>query len=180
LRAPADALVLERPAMLGDQLDGSEMLIKLGELQKLILEGDLSSHVASRLGVGTQISLKGNGARADLTYVSSVLDPHTQTVHVRAKPRDAASLRPGQLSQWDVVSGGQLLIVPSSAVVKLEGRDVVYLSAPSGFDVRDVDVQSTGSGTWVVLNGLTAGDTIAVTGTAALKAMSMGIGRGDE
>jgi multidrug efflux pump subunit AcrA (membrane-fusion protein) len=61
----------------------------------------------------------------------------------------------------------------------LEGRDVVYVSVPSGFEVRNVDVQSTGSGNWIVLDGIAPGDSIAIAGTAALKAMSMGLGGGD-
>jgi hypothetical protein len=65
-------------------------------------------------------------------------------------------------------------------VVKLDGSDVVYVSIPSGFEVREVDVKGTGSGAWIVLNGLDSGDRVAVAGTAALKAMSMGIGGGDE
>lgn len=180
LRAPADAVVIERPAMLGDQLDGSELLVRLGETEKLVLEGNLSNSAAANLSAGTQIALRGNGVRAELTYVSRVIDTQTQTIHVRAQPRDSSNLQPGQLTRWNVLSEGLLLTVPSSAVVKLEGRDVVYLSVPSGFEVRDVDVRSTGSGAWVVLNGLVPDDRVAVAGTAALKAMSMGIGGGDQ
>lgn len=180
LRAPVGAVVLKTPAMLGDQLNGSELLVKLGEMQKLVLEGNLSRSAAAHLDEGGQIASQDDGARAELTFVSSVIDPQTQTVHVRAQPRDASSLQPGQLTRWNVLSTGLLLTVPSSAVVKLEGRDVVYLSVPSGFDVRDVAVKSTGSGAWVVMSGLVNGDKVAVAGTAALKAMSMGIGGGDE
>lgn len=180
LRAPADAVVLSRPAMLGDQLDGSELLLKLGETQKLMLEGNLSNSAASNLAAGGQIALQGSDALAELTYVSSVIDPQTQTILVRAQPLDASKLQPGQLTRWHVLSSGILLTVPSSAVVKLDGKDVVYLSVPSGFEVQEVDVNSTGSGAWVVLGGLTADDRVAVVGTAALKAMSMGIGGGDE
>ena len=108
-----------------------------------------------------------------------MIDPQTQTILVRALPHDASNLQPGQLTRWDVLSGGLLLTVPSSAVVKLDGRDVVYLSVPSGFEARNVDVKSTGSGAWVVMSGLVSGDRIAVAGTAVLKAMSMGIGGGD-
>jgi hypothetical protein len=79
-----------------------------------------------------------------------------------------------------VLSVGLLLTVPSSAVVKLDGKDVVYLSVPSGFEVRDVRVKSTGSGAWIVLDGLVTGDRVAVAGTAVLKGMSMGIGGGDQ
>ena len=180
LRAPADAVVLARPAMLGDQLDGSELLVRLGETQKLVLKGDLSKSVAAHLGVGGQIELLGNGARAELIYVSGVIDPQTQTVHVRARPRDVSALLPGQLTRWKVLSAGLLLTVPSSAVVKLDGKDVVYLSVPSGYEVREVQVKSTGSGAWVVLDGLVTGDRVAVAGTAVLKGMSMGIGGGDQ
>lgn len=180
LRAPVDALVLERPGMLGDQLDGSELLVKLGEMNKLVLEGNLSRSAAANLAVGGQIALQGDEARAELTFVANVIDPETQTIHVRAQPRNASNLQPGQLTRWNVLSEGLLLTVPSSAVVKLDGRDVVYLSVTSGFEERDVGVKSTGSGSWAVLHGLVAGDRVAVAGTAALKAMSMGMGGGDE
>ena len=180
LRAPADAIVLERPAMLGDQLDGSELLVKLGETEKLVLEGNLSRSAAASLGVGGLISLKGNGARAEITYVSTVIDPQTQTIHVRAQPFDTSKLLAGQLTRWEVLSTGLLLTVPSSAVVKLDGRDVVFLSVSRGYEVRDVVVKGTGSGAWIVLDGLVSGDTVAVAGTAVLKGMSMGIGGGDE
>ena len=180
LRSPADAVVLARPAMLGDQLSGSELLVRLGETGKLVLEGNLSKSAAAHLSVGDRIALQGNGARAELVFVASVIDPQTQTVHVRAQPGDAAVLQPGQLTRWSVLSAGLLLTVPSSAVVKLEGKDIVYLAVPEGFEVRDVQVKGTGSGAWIVLDGLESGDRIAVVGTAVLKGMSMGIGGGDE
>lgn len=178
LRAPVDAIVLERQAMLGDQLGGSELLIRLGESQRFILEGNVSRSIASHLTVGSQIALQGSGALADLSYISSEIDPGTQTILVRGEPLDVPDLMLGELTRWNVLSGGLLLTVPSSAVVKLDGEDVVYLSVPSGFEVRHVDVKSTGGGTWVVMRGLEAGDTIVVVGTAALKAMSMGMGGG--
>ena len=154
--------------------------MRLGEPQKLVLEGELSRSAAANLGVGGKIALQGTGVRAELVYVSSVIDPQTQTVDVRAQPENASSLMAGQLSRWNVLSGGQLLTVPSSAVVKLDGKDVVYVLVPSGFEVREVRVKSTGSGAWIVQDGLLTGDTVAVAGTAALKGMSMGLGGGDE
>ena len=180
LRAPANAIVLSRPAMLGDQLDGSELLVRLGEAEKLVLEGNLSKSAAANLAVGSLLALRGDGARAELTYVASVIDPQSQTVYVRAQPLDAPGLLPGQLTRWQVLSAGALLTVPSSAIVKLDNRDVVYVSVPSGFEAREVDVKSTGSGEWIVMQGLQPGEKVAVSGTAALKAMSMGIGGGDE
>lgn len=179
LRAPADAVVLSRAAMLGDQLEGSELLVRLGDTTKLVLEGNLSRSVAAQLSVGDGIALQGNGAKAELSFVSSVIDPQTQTIHVRAHFLGETVMQAGQLTSWNVLSSGLLLTVPSSAVVKLDGKDVVYLSTSPGFNVREVEVRSTASGAWVVMNGLVSGDRVAVTGTAALKAMSMGMGGGD-
>lgn len=180
LRSPANAVVLARPAMLGDQLNGSELLVKLGETEKLVLEGNLSKTTAAQLRVGGQIAMQGSSTRAELDFISSVIDPKTQTVHVRAHPLNTATLQPGQLTTWDVLSSGLLITVPSSAVVKLDGEDIVYLSVPKGFEVRKVQVKSTGGGRWIVLSGLDTRDQTAVVGTAVLKAMSMGIGGGDE
>jgi cobalt-zinc-cadmium efflux system membrane fusion protein len=78
------------------------------------------------------------------------------------------------------VSDGKVVLVPSSAVVKLEGIDAVFVATPAGFELRDVQIRSTGSGSWIVLSGLVAGDRVAVTGTAVLKGMSLGMGGGDE
>lgn len=179
LRAPADAIVLERPAMLGDHLEGTELLARLGEPEKLVLEGVLSKTAAAHVREGMTISLRDGDSRAVLVLVSNVIDPQTQTIRVRAEPVDIAGLVPGQLTRWSVLSDSALLTVPSSAVVKLDNLDIVYLQVAGGFEPREVDVRNTGSGAWIVLDGLRTGDRVAVSGTAALKGMSLGMGGGD-
>jgi len=180
MRAPANAIVLERPAMLGDHLDGSELLARLGESDKLILEGMLSSSAAAHLDEGMSITMQGSDHRAVLVLVSNVIDPNTQTVRVRAEPMGISGLVPGQLTRWSVQSGSDVLTVPSSAVVKLDGVDVAYVKVAAGFEPRPVDVRSTGSGDWIVLGGLNPEDRVAISGTAVLKGMSVGMGGGDQ
>ncbi len=179
LRAPANAIVLERPAMLGDQLDGSELLVRLGEPDKLVLEAILSKSAAAHLREGARIRLADGDSQAVIVFISSVLDPVSQTVRVRAIPDSSDGLSAGQLTSWTVLSDQPVLLVPSAAVVKLEGEDVVYLEVPGGFEPRRVEVRSTTGGAWVVLDGLGPQDRIAVTGTVVLKGMSMGMGGGD-
>lgn len=179
LRAPADALVLERPAMLGDHLEGTEMLARLGDTGKLVLTGMLSRTAAANLEEGASLVLQGAETRAVLVFVSSVIDPDTQTVHVRAEPLDLAGLKPGQLTRWNVQSGSPVLTVPSSAIVKLDGEDVVYVQVAGGFEPRVLEARNAGGGSWIVLKGLRSGEVIAVSGTAVLKGMSVGMGGGD-
>jgi cobalt-zinc-cadmium efflux system membrane fusion protein len=180
LRAPVDAVVLDRPAQLGDQLDGSELLVSLGDPRKLVLEGTLSTTVAAQLKEGASIAMRGGEVRAEVIFVSGMIDLQSQTVHVRAKPREAAGLLPGQLTRWEILSSGEVLSVPSSAVVKIDGKDAVFVATAAGFEIRDVQVRSTGSGAWIALGGLAEGEQVAVTGTATLKGMSLGMGGGAE
>jgi cobalt-zinc-cadmium efflux system membrane fusion protein len=179
LRSPADAIVLERPAMLGDHLEGTELLARLGEPNKLVLEGVVSSQAATLINEGMKITLQDSENEAFITFVSSVIDPASQTVQLRAEPSGIAGLIPGQLMHWDLQTSDDLLTVPASAIVKLDGIDVAYVKLPRGFEPRPVEVRSTGSGTWIVLNGLESGELVAVSGTAVLKGMSVGMGGGD-
>lgn len=179
LRAPADALVVERPALLGDHLDGAELLARLGDPARLNLVGMLSKAAAAHLYEGAQIRQEQTGSEAQLVHVSPVIDPQTQTVYVRAEPRLDAGLRPGQLTRWSVLSDGELMTVPSAAIVKLDGEDVVYVLVTGGFEPRQVTVKNTGAGDWIVLDGLRNGDRVAISGTAVLKGMSIGMGGGD-
>jgi cobalt-zinc-cadmium efflux system membrane fusion protein len=179
LRAPVDAIVLQRPAMLGDRLEGTELLARLGEPDKLVLNGMLSSQAAAHLAEGMNIIMQGTENKAVITLVSSVIDPDTQTILVRAQPVSSAGLVPGQLTRWNIQSGSDLLIVPSSAIVKLDGLDVAYVQVANGFEPRPVDVRGTGTGAWIVLGGLARGEHVAVSGTAVLKGMSVGMGGGD-
>lgn len=179
LRAPADALVIERTVMQGEHLSGDETLVRLGQPGALVLSGMLSRSAASRLAEGARIRQIDGEAEAVLVFVASVIDPETQTVQVRAEPIGGTGLVPGQLTRWQVQSGQPVLTVPSGAVVKLEGEDVVYVAVNGGFEPRAVRVSNTGSGHWLVLEGLEGGERVAVSGTAALKGMSIGMGGGD-
>ena len=180
LRAPADALVVERPAMLGDHLDGAELLARLGDPARLVLVGRLSKSAAAHLYQGATVRHRDSGLVATLVYVANVIDPETQTVYVRAETKDTSGLLPGQLTTWSVLSQGEIITVPSSAIVKLDGFDVAYVQVPDGFEPRRVEVKNTGAGDWIVLDGLVDGDRVAVTGTVVLKGMSVGMGGGDE
>jgi cobalt-zinc-cadmium efflux system membrane fusion protein len=180
LRAPATALVLERPAMLGDQLAGSELLARLGEPGKLMLQGVMARQAAAALRVGDTLDWLEGDCQAELVFVSEVIDTETQTVQVRARPATACDLLPGQLTRWRVRSSEPALFIPGGAVVKIDGRDIVFVETAGGFDLREVTVRNTGTGSWIVLAGLQPGERIAATGTAVLKGMSLGMGGGDD
>lgn len=179
LRAPVQALVLERNVNPGTRVDESETLMRLGDPQQLVLEALLSRSAAAYLEPGMRLEALRGDAGAVIDFVSAVVDPDSQTVSVRALPDNAAQLRPGELSAWTVLETGGALVVPPAAVVRLEDNDVVYVAVPGGFEERAISARSTAAGDWIVLGGLQDGEIVAVRGTAALKGMSLGMGGGD-
>jgi len=179
LYAPVNSVVLDRPVPLGTKLDGSEPLVSLGETDRLVLNGVLSKTAAESLQEGARIRSADGRTQAVIVFVSSVLDPESQTVTIRAVPDSCANLSAGQLMEWQILSGERVLMVPSSAVVRLADEDVVYVEVADGFEARPVTVRSTTGGAWIVLEGLSEGDRVATSGTAALKGMSLGMGGGD-
>ena len=180
LRAPVDALVIGRSTTLGDHLEGTELLLRLGEPEKLVLMGQLSSGAAQALIEGNTIFSSYGQGQAIITFVSKVIDPVTQTIHVRAEPNSIDGLIPGQLSQWYVRPSGKVLAVPAAAVIKLEGKDALYVKTESGFEARAVTARSSSSGAWLIDSGVAVGDRVAIKGTAVLKGMSIGMGGGEE
>jgi len=180
LRAPVNGIVLERPAQLGEHLEGSELLLRLGEPDKLILQGVVARSAAAYISEGDSLVLKDQNISAVLVFVSSVVDVQTQTVDVRAEPEKDAQLWPGQLSRWMVQARDDQLTVPASAIIKLHGADVVYVAVPAGFKPRQVRVRNNGRGDWIVTAGLSVNEQVAVSGTATLKGMSLGMGGGQD
>lgn len=179
LRAPADTLVLERSAQAGALLDGSEVLLRLGVPDKLVLTAHVPLILGRQLHEGTRLRAADGSGEAVVVFLSAVVDPASQTLLVRAVPDSPHSLHPGELSQWRVMAGQAVLRVPGRAVVRLGDQDLVYVRVAGGFEPRPVQTVSTTTGYWVITDGLSAGEQVAVKGTAALKGMSLGLGAGE-
>ena len=62
------------------------------------------------------------------------------------------------------------LLVPSDAVQQVNGQDVVFVrTAPDRFAVRPVRVGETSGGKTPILEGIKAGDQVAIRGSFILK-----------
>jgi membrane fusion protein, heavy metal efflux system len=63
-----------------------------------------------------------------------------------------------------------ILLLPSEAVQQVNGQDVVFVkTAPDRFAARPVKIGETSGGKTPILNGIQAGDQVAIRGTFILK-----------
>ena len=127
------------------------------------------------------MTLPCEGATARVTLVGQSVDPTNQTVQVRAEvaePRGCVS--PGQYVEvrLELAAAESQFRVPSGAVVRSGEKAFVFRREPYGFVARSVQVVSEQGGYAVLAGSLQAGDAVAVSGLAALKAAWLGQGGG--
>jgi RND family efflux transporter MFP subunit len=176
LRAPADAVVAERLGTLGQRVESMAPVLKLGDVNKRWIYFRVPAADVNALAVGDVVITEA-GARAALRHVSRVIDPLTQTAEAQAEvgEGDAAI---GELVQVRKLTAEAGLLIPASAVVQHNNRDVVFVADGDGFVVRPVRISGGGKDHVVVLDNLKADERIAVSGLAALKGKLLGLGEG--
>jgi multidrug efflux pump subunit AcrA (membrane-fusion protein) len=66
----------------------------------------------------------------------------------------------------------EVLVAPESAIYQIDGRRVVFVAARNdGFEVRSVQLGSSGDGSVEVLSGLRAGEVVVEKGGLTLKSL---------
>ncbi|NJD07785.1 MAG: efflux RND transporter periplasmic adaptor subunit [Methylococcaceae bacterium] len=179
VRSPADGVVLERMAVVGQRLDPMTPLFRIGKLDELWLEIDMPQERLPEIRLDDRIQVEGLDLHARITHVGQNITPGTQSTLVRAVLENRGDpLKPGQHVTVVLLhaSTDKLFKVPLTAVVSQEGRDYVFVRVEGGFAPRRVAIASRDSHQAIVHEGLTEADAVAVQGVAALKAAWVGIG----
>lgn len=183
LTAAIDGVVLEQGVQLGQRVETATMIYRIAKLSPLWLEIQVPVALAATLRPGTPVGIAGSQAAGKLISVGSAVDPASQTVLLRAEvAKGAESLRPGQFIEVEIATpAGPQQRLPASALVREQGHTLAFVQVASDdqgsrFEARPIRVVSQG-GDSVVVDGIKAGERVAVKGTSGLKAMLGGVGK---
>jgi len=179
--APADGVVLEQMATVGQRVEAATPLYKLAKLKPLWVEIQVPLAQASLLNGGEAVSISDFSATGKVIAVGRSMAEGSQTVMVRAEiSAGAERLRPGQFVEVEVSSAaaGKQWRIPATALMREQNRTYLFVQTPQGFRVQPVKVLAeTASG--VVVGGLGGDERIAVRGVVALKGAWQGQGKAD-
>lgn len=176
--APGDGYILEKNVTPGKSVEISTVTFVIGNLSKVwmlasVRQEDLAS---LRPGQSATVTLSGGaGYRAPgkITNLGQELDPLTRVMQVRIELDNRNNrFRPEMLANAEIPIGSRkpTLLVPSDAVQQVGDQDVVFVrTGPGRFSVRAVRVGETADGKTPVLEGLKAGEPVAVRGSFVLK-----------
>lgn len=179
VRAPADGVVVELPAAVGQQVEAGMPLARLVRRGALLVELQASERQLPLLAVGDRLQVPGCG-ELRVEAIGPAVESANQTARVRARPvADYSCLKlnayiEAQLRTPPVPAGGD--VVPAAALVRRGSQSYVFVRQPQGF--RAVPVASGAAGPDLVwIKGpLPAGAQVAVRGLAALKGAWTGLG----
>lgn len=182
LRAPITGVVLERLAEPGQRLNMSDPIYRIANLDPLWLEIRVPLEHLPNLAAGAAVKVAAFGAEGRLLSVGRDVDAASQTVRVRAElSAGSGALRPGQYVQATIAGtpGEGRYQVPSAAVVRSGQHSIVFVQTATGFTPRIVDALGNQNGKTVIVARFAPQERIAVTGLAAVKGASMGLGGGE-
>ncbi|HRO61931.1 MAG TPA: efflux RND transporter periplasmic adaptor subunit [Burkholderiaceae bacterium] len=170
-RAPANGVVLEKPAIQGARFEAGETLFRIADLSRVWIIADVYERDLGRVSVGQPawVSLDafpGRRFEARVAYRYPTLNAATRSTPVRLELDNREGLlQPGMFAQVEMEVGGSAprTTVPSSAIIDDGQRQVVLLALAEGrFQPRAVRLGERGVDAIEVLEGLEPGDRVVV------------------
>ncbi len=178
VRAPLSGKVLDLSVVPGEyRTDTNAPLMTIADLGTVWITADVPESMIRLVHVGeglevTLAAFPGETLRGRVARIADVVDPQSRTVKVQAEvPNPAGRFRPEMFGQIrHVHSVRPFPAIPASALLQLEGRNVVWLEeAPGAYRAVTVETGSARNGWVTVLNGLKPGDRIVVDGVTLLR-----------
>ena len=159
------------------------------EAKVYVLEADAGGLQVGAPATVTLDAHPGRLYRATVSQVDALAQPRSWRVPVQyfgvvleLETTDTALMKPGQRVQAELSLDSQsdVLSVPRQAVFERDGRSVVYVGRGRRFKPRPVELGATGLGRVVILDGLEAGERVALRDpTRPLRAPEEGSSEGE-
>jgi membrane fusion protein, heavy metal efflux system len=178
VKSPIAGKVLDIAVVQGEfRNDTNAPLMTVADLSSVWIAGDVPESAIRLVQVGEplEVSLSAypdRKFRARVMRINDVVDPQSRTIKVHAEIENpAGALRPEMFGQIRHFHGSKPFpAVPASAVVQLQGRNVVWVTQSAGvFRQTPVVTGPRQNDIIAVTSGVNSGDRIVVDGATLLE-----------
>ena len=158
----------------GDPIEALQTVIVLQASDQLWLQASLPATTAKLVRVGDRVAASPGDIQGEVIAVGLNIDPVSRSVMLRANIDKADGARPGQnvLATLIGQAPAGALIIPRTALVRLNGTYVVFVAQNGGFQVVPANVLSRGPDRATIMAPIGAGDQLAISGLTELKALA--------
>ncbi|MEW6765448.1 MAG: efflux RND transporter periplasmic adaptor subunit [Pseudomonadota bacterium] len=170
LKAPRDGQLLRLDVLPGTWLDEGEAAAELGYTRDRWIETDVPAEQAASLRPGQAARVQPGELTGRVLAIGPTVDARLQTLAVRVGIEKAEALRPGQRVQVRFAEAGQVWRVSSSAMVRIEARDMLFVQRGAVLQPLPIQVREHNADAALVSAELRPGDRVVIQGAIALKA----------
>jgi Cu(I)/Ag(I) efflux system membrane fusion protein len=169
--APASGILTELGVREGGQLMAGSSLIQISDLSQVWVIAEVPERDAARLKLGITAdvqlqSLPGEVFKGKVGYLYPMLNDSSRTLQVRIElPNKGNRLRPGMYA--NVAFTGQTheaLSVATESIIATGKRKLVIVKEANGYRPVEVTTGQERDNTTEILNGLTEGEEVVVSG----------------
>ncbi|MFN4761715.1 efflux RND transporter periplasmic adaptor subunit [Gillisia sp. Q332] len=185
IRADVNGIVTKKMVDLGDYVERGMPIYEISDLTQVWVLFDLYEGQVAWVKEGSKVeftinSFPGETFEGTISFVDPLLDSQTRvaTARVELNNKDGR-LKPGMFASGlvkNVLEGGQAqeLIIPKSAVLWTGKRSIVYVktdvSGKAGFRLREITLGPSLGDSYIVQEGLEAGEEIVSNGAFTVDA----------
>ncbi|MCP5396377.1 MAG: efflux RND transporter periplasmic adaptor subunit [Sphingomonadaceae bacterium] len=181
LSAPISGRVAHVGVETGGPVDGMSAPFVIEATGAYQIELQLPERLAKsvRPGMSVQVMVTGDDGTpvevgGQVLTVAPSIDPATRSVLARASIGAAPGIVAGRNVSVTISgnAGGSGVAIPASAITRIGDADHVFVKKGKSYEARKVTVVSRAGDNAVIGEGLKAGETVAASSVAELKAMS--------
>lgn len=178
LRAPIAGRVAHVGVETGGGIDGMGAPFVIEADGAYQVELQLPERLAGQVRTGMAVEIAvADGSDAipvggRIIAVSPSIDPATRSVLARASIGAAPGIVAGRNVTVAIQGQGEGIAVPETAVTRIDGNDHVFVRKGDNWEPRKVTLAARSGGQAVIATGLKAGETVAASSIAELKAMN--------
>ena len=174
LRAPISGRVSTVAVQTGGPVDSTVAPFVIDASNAFQLDIQVPERLAGLVKPGMTVTLPGN-ITGRILSVGSAIDPDTRSILAKASIVAAPGMIAGKAVIVSILANTEnsAIAVPSNAVTRFDGANVVFVKSAKGFEKRAVVVGGSADGITVIVQGLVAGEVIAISGLTEIK-MTLG------
>ncbi len=174
--APYPGVVAEVHTEIGTYLNTGQPVVTLVDDSQMEIEAEVPANHTQGLAPGTAVTftIRDGGTRtAQVRAVVPSENPLTRTRKVRFTPKNGAALTNAAANQSVTLSipagpARDVVTVHKDAVLNKSGQRMVFVVEDGKADMRTVDLGEAVGTRFVVMSGLSIGDTVVVRGNERL------------
>lgn len=169
--ATQSGTVIDRKVTVGQVVQPADLMFAVADLSSLWVVGGVPEQVAREVEVKQKVDVQvpalNDTLQGRIVYVADTVSTDTRTVTVRTELSNTERLlKPAMLANLLITSSAvQILAVPTSAVVRQDDKDFVFLRvSPTQFRLTPVQLGAESSGFRPVVQGLQKDQVIVMDG----------------